>query len=119
MKDDAWLESVRAQLEQRSEAIDGATQSRLTQARAAAVERTRRPRRRALWLVPMGACALLAAVVGTRLTFELPTGPTAAPTPAAAVSDLEILAAEEDFALLADLEFYLWLEAELPATDAG
>jgi hypothetical protein len=36
---------------------------------------------------------------------------------ASAVSDLEILLAEDELSLYADLDFYVWLEAQL--TDEG
>ena len=42
-----------------------------------------------------------------------------APETAEVVNDIEVLIASEELELLADLEFYLWLETELPATDAG
>ena len=119
MNDDKWLNRAREELTQQSESFDAATLSKLTQARHAALDAVERPRRTRWLLAPALASALaIVAVVGLwNPRTELPTTPI--PSTADVVSDIDVLVAEEELELLADLEFYLWLETELPETDAG
>lgn len=102
--------------------LDAGTRARLAAARRAAVERARAPRRAPTWLVggrgliPVGALA--AAIVAAVLVGRDPAVPGSA-SEAAVLGDLEILAAEEDFEMLEDLEFYSWLgeQPEMESTD--
>ena len=94
-------------------ALDGATRSRLTQARFRALEELAPVRARsARWLlVPAGALAAGAAVVW----LTVGPGPSAnnSELTAATLSDLEILLSEEDLEMLdEELEFYGWLEEQ-------
>jgi hypothetical protein len=94
------------------ERVDGATRSKLAQARARAVEAKTR-RGAFAWpsmarLMPGGAlaAALLAAVVVWQLSPPRPE-------PAlAALSDLDILLGDEELELFEDLEFYTWLQEQ-------
>lgn len=132
MNEERWIEAVRAKLDAQVDGYDGATRSRLTRARAAAVDRLARPRR----LPPLAAPALAASIVAAVLAIGLwrepavvPPDASERPSPLAEVlqpdraladaADLDILAAEPDLDLLADLEFYLWLEGALPPAEAG
>jgi hypothetical protein len=100
------------------DALDAATRSRLTQARARALEEL--AGRRGLswsprWLVPAGAAA--AAALAAWLVLVGPE-PADEPLQAADFGDLELLLAEEDLEMIEELDFYAWLE-EQPEFDAG
>jgi len=95
------------------ERLDGATRSKLAQARARAVEAQTR-RDVFAWpsmarLMPAGAlaAALLAAVV----VWQLSPPPRSEPA-LAALSDLDILLGDEELELFEDLEFYTWLQEQ-------
>jgi len=87
--------------------IDGATRSRLTQARHAALAELQRPGLRLASWLPAGAVAA-AAVVAVVLWTQ--PGPDGAPAPAlAAADDFELITLGEDLDLLGeDVEFYAW-----------
>ena len=105
-------------LEQKSKALfdehltrlDAATLSRLNQARQTALDELDKPGVRSLrgrWL-PLAAAASVSALAlavylqgGSQMGGEIPD---------AAVSDLEILLAEDSLELYEELDFYLWLE---------
>jgi hypothetical protein len=94
--------------------IDPRTRSKLARARAAALEKAAAPgflgRLRApRMLVPAGAAA--AAVLAVWLVWQ-PPEPEAGLT-TASLRDLEILLGEEELDMLAELEFYAWLEDQL------
>lgn len=90
-------------------ALDGATCSRLTRARHAALGQLRRRSVPVRGWLPAGALAAAAVVAVT-----LWTGREAAPGPGAmaalaTLDDLELLAAGEDFEMLGeDAAFYAW-----------
>jgi hypothetical protein len=89
--------------------LDGATRSRLRQARARALDSmARRPAQHARWWLPAGAAlaSIFLAVVLWRDQSEPFTAQLVAPT------DFELLSAEESLELYQDLDFYLWLERE-------
>jgi hypothetical protein len=95
------------------EALDAATRARLTQARVRALEALSAPRgsvRQARWLVPAGAAA--AAALAAWLVLVGPGERAAEPLQAAALSDLEVLLAEEALEMIEDLDFYAWLEEQ-------
>jgi len=101
-------------LEQGATRLDGRTQSRLTRARHAALDRLERPARFG-WrtLVPAGAAAMvaLALVVWRPGTDTVPvTAQNGSP-----IEDLEFLADGEapDFVDGEDLEFYEWAASEM------
>ncbi len=98
------------------ERIDGATRSRLTQARHAALAELDRPRLgRGSW-VPAG---VLAAAAVLAVTLWTGTAPDEQLLPALAVApadDFEMLANGEDLDMLGeDVEFYAWAAS----ADAG
>jgi hypothetical protein len=103
-------------------ALDGATRSRLTQARYRALAKRASRARTLRWtLLPAGAVA--AAVMAWLLVPALqPSSPGAGAEQMAAapLGDLEILLAEEDLEMLdEDLDFYGWLEEQPEFVDAG
>jgi hypothetical protein len=100
-------------------ALDGATRSRLTQARHRALaERGRKPSFVPRFvLVPAGTLAV-AALVAWLTLWQTPQ-PAATNLQATSLGDLEILLAEEDLEMLdEELEFYGWLEDQPEFADA-
>ena len=97
-------------LQESAEQLDGATRSRLTQARHAALEVIRQRRSKPwMWLMP--AAGVAAAAV---LTVMLVVNPARQRLePAAAVDEFEILAAEDSLEFYRDVEFYAWLDTVL------
>jgi len=92
-------------------ALDGATRSRLTQARHRALEELP-SQHRAPWraLVPAGALAAT-ALVAALFVWQRPQ--TQNPVRETALVDLEILLGEEDLEMLdEELEFYGWIEQQ-------
>lgn len=101
---------VRERLSGGAEALDGATRSKLNQARQAALAELERPAWLALprWL-PVGG-ALAAAVTVALLMRQ---GPLPGEIPGQApAEDIEILLSGEDLELYEDLEFYAWIEMQ-------
>ena len=95
--------------------LDGQTRSRLSQARAAAVEAA--GRKQSSWmlssrLVTIGGVA--AAVLAVAVFWGGPEAPLDA-VQSAALTDLDMLLEGEELDLFEELEFYAWLleEAEL------
>lgn len=118
MDDEAKLvERIREQLDADVDDLDGATLSRLAEARRQAVAAAGKPRRRwwmprpggqgaADWLVPAGAFAsVVATVVALTIMVAEPGNGLAKE-----VDDLEMLTAGEEIELYENLEFYLWLQ---------
>lgn len=111
-RDEAWLARVRGQLDADARDVDGATASKLTQARHAAL--AERPRAR--WLRVLAPALAVAAA----LAIALPLWRSAEPAPPAANAEaFELIVADEDVALYEDLEFYAWLGADGDDADAG
>ena len=110
-----WLEASKALFDDSVDSIDGATRSRLRVARERALEELR-PRNRfggaRLWIPAVAAAALVALVTLPLLERGGSAADTDFQTMAAA--DLEILLGEEELEMLAELEFYEWLELEAP-----
>jgi hypothetical protein len=99
-------------------ALDGATRSRLTQARHRALDEQAdgRDRRWLSTLVPAGAAAAMALVAW--LVVVQPPPPEVVQD--ASLGDLEILLGEEDLEMLdEELEFYGWLEEQPEFANAG
>ena len=123
----AWVLRTRDLLDQSAAQLDAGTLSRLNRARQAALEQLEAPPRRTPVLLHwLGAGALAAGLALLVWRGVLP-GPDAGPvmplaeapttvTPSAdvpvAAADFELLADPDSYALLEDLEFYAWLEAE-------
>jgi hypothetical protein len=105
----------RAAFDESVESQDAATRSRLTRARARALEelRGRRAAGPVLW-IPAGAAA--AALVAAMLWQREEAGPatTRNETTVGAFEDLDLMAGGEDFDMLAeDPGFYAWADEQL------
>lgn len=115
----AFEQRTRELLRDSAEGLDAGTRSRLTQARAAAMEQAHGHRTSSVWKiwVPAGSlagAATLAIVLWSgRTDVQQPSAIVAGPPP---LEDLEILVASESFDLLEELEFYVWVE-EMPVAD--
>ena len=110
---DAFERRAQAALQASAESLDGATQSRLTQARHAALKVvTQRQRGTWRWLVPtVGAAA--AAVVAVMIAIN-PSHRGVAPLAAtASLEEMEILTAEDSLEFYRDVDFYAWLDTVL------
>lgn len=109
-KDDRLIENIRRVLDQSLEDLDGATSSRLTQARHLAMERQGRQRRLWYWgAFPVAATLLLVVLLNW----------PSAPLPPVAVPQFDVLnimtAAEPLEFYQEEIEFYEWLSEELKA----
>jgi hypothetical protein len=105
----------RAAFDESVESQDAATRSRLTRARARALEELqgRRAAGPVLW-IPAGAAA--AALVAAMLWQREEAGPATArnETTVGAFEDLDLMAGGEDFDMLAeDPDFYAWADEQL------
>lgn len=99
-----------------TEDLDPATRSRLARARADALRAQSRPSRAGWWA--MAAAAAGVGAVGLALVL----GPGGEPEfdrlaeTDAGTSEIELFLAEDNLEMIADYDFYLWLDAE---PDAG
>lgn len=110
---DAFTARARAAFEESVERLDGATRSRLNQARQhalAVAERRHAPLLRIL--APAGGLGAAVAIAVLLLRPQAPT-PETALEPRAVLDDIEIVVAEESFEMLEDMEFYAWLQQDL------
>lgn len=124
-----WVLRSRSLLDASAQQLDGATLSRLNRARQAALAQLTPRRREPLLLRRLGLGAVAAGLalvlwrgllpigdLGERLAS--PLSGSDAPAVIApgelsvAAPDFELLADPESYALLEDLEFYAWLQAE-------
>ncbi len=107
----AQTEALRHALQQSADTLDGASASRLNRARQAALQAATTPNRRWAsawqWGLGMAASAVLAVVLW-------PTTPSLPVTQGTAwqADDLSVMVEDADPELIADLEFYAWLEAQ-------
>jgi hypothetical protein len=99
--------------------LDGATRSRLNQARQAALQAAQgHPHSTRRWLIPAGSAAalVLATVVVVQLTQnssqQVAGNADLSVARANAVDDLEIVTADADIDLLKDMDFYAWLDTQ-------
>lgn len=105
-------ERIRKTLDESVADLPAEVRSKLTQARHRALEQAQRKRRAALpWLVPAGGVA--AGVLA--LVLWQSTTPPELPESLAAL-DLELLLADENFEMVEELEFLIWLDEQ---NDAG
>ncbi len=101
-------DQAKSVLDEKLTHLDAATLSRLNRIRQRALAQTRAPRRR--WL-PAGLITAAAALVLAIAVLTRPPAP--APEEPAPLEDLDLLVSRESLDMLADLEFYVWLEGEL------
>ena len=117
--DESWCAEVRATLDREANALDSVAAARLAAARhrALAVTQEKSHARWWPWLGSAVAASLLLGVVWMRE----PQGPTvdtarastrAAPAPDGTHRTPSLLLVESDVAVIADLEFYDWLEEQ-------
>lgn len=118
-KDDRLIENIRQVLDQSLEDLDGATRSRLTQARHLAVERQQVKTSRFFYWgsVPVAGLVLLVLLLNWQAA---PLNPVAVPQ----VDDVGIFTASEPLEFYQEeIEFYEWLsevlEAEKEVSDYG
>ena len=110
---DDLLEQSRRLFDASVAGIDAAAAARLRAARQAALEKARSrawltaPR---LWLPAAAAATLLVMLVVPQRELNAPAG--AGNLPGLATLDLEILLGEEELEMLADFEFYEWLDLQ-------
>jgi hypothetical protein len=119
-KVDAFERHTKRVFDESVAALDGATRSRLTQARYRALaERERQQGVRLRWvLAPAGTLAAAALVAWLALWQAPQVGDSN--LQATELTDLEILLAEEELEMLdEDLDFYAWLEEQPEFVDAG
>ena len=116
--DESGLEhKARALFDNSVERLDASTRSKLTQARNRALDEVKKGavRRRWLW-APAGGIAL-AAIVAVVLSWGgLRSG---ADSGAVALEDIDIVADSENFEMLQDVEFYMWLDDPTPDGHSG
>jgi hypothetical protein len=113
-------ERARALFDGSVERIDGATRSRLTQARHAALAELDRPRFRIGSWLPVGALAAAAMLAVMLWTHPGPTGETVPVLAAAPADDFELLTLGPDLDMLGeDVEFYAWAASAAMANGQG
>jgi hypothetical protein len=107
---------ARALFENSVERLDAGTRSKLTQARNRALDEVKKgtAHRRWIW-APAGGVALAAIVAVVLSSGGLRSSPE---TGALALEDIDIVADSENFEMLEDVEFYMWLE-DAPDQNSG
>lgn len=114
-KDQAWLNSVRQELDAAARDLDAATLSRLNRARQAALCEVGRKRRPLLFWMPG-----LVAAMGLTLAIGLwlrPGSETQVPELSDPAQDFAMLANPDDLKMYDDLEFYAWLDSQQSSSD--
>ena len=107
--DDAFADKAKAHFDESVQRIDGQTQSRLNQARQAALAELGNSRPVWVQWAPATGVAAAAVVALVMWTGFPQTGDLEAP---AVASDLEILLTEDSLEMLEDLEFYSWIDLD-------
>jgi len=126
--DEALLEALRQQFDSGVDALSEFDRARLARARrkALAVQPRRSAKKRG-WIVPLAAAASLGLLGLLLVPMTMIDSPGSEPevivesADTSGVTDLEILLAEEELSLFAELEFYLWVEHAMSeeSQDAG
>ena len=123
--DDSFVEHAGRRLRDGVKTLDATTRSRLNRARRKALLELRDRSRMQRWIADqwgpaVGATfiALLAAGlwfgVGMQTASEnMPMQTVAAPVDLGDLADLDMLLADENLEMIEDLQFYLWMDAEL------
>lgn len=111
--DDArWLQNALSELDAQQQSIDYVTRSKLSAARARALDS---PPQRQWFARPAIATAML-LVVCSAVYFNYPQQPPAQSVPLMASQDLPILSSSEDLEFYQSLEFLEWMDANYPQT---
>ena len=123
--DDSFVEQAGRRLRDGVKTLDAITRSRLNRARRKALLELRDRSRMQRWIADqwgpaVGATfiALLAAGlwfgVGMQTASEnMPMQTAGAPADLGDLADLDMLLADENLEMIEDLQFYLWMDAEL------
>jgi hypothetical protein len=123
--DEHFVEQAGRMLRDGAQALDASTRSRLNRNRQKALLelRERSPMRRWIadqWVPAVGAAMVALLVAGLWFGVGLQTGretnsrqTTVAPTDPGELLDLDVLLADESLEMIEELEFYLWMDAEL------
>lgn len=111
--DEQLQQLMRDAIEQRTESLDAATQSKLNQARQRALDELDTGRSRSFGTLPLAgataAAVVIAVVIATRVDFG-PQGSSAPAMAEVAADDFELLLAGDDLDMIEDYEFYEVLE---------
>jgi len=112
--DQQLMQRSRQALDRTIEEMDAATLSRLNRIRHEALSQANNTTHRG-WLMAGALATACVLVIATGLALR---GPTTTPEPIevaveSPLDDLDLLSSNEDLEMLADLEFYAWLETEL------
>lgn len=117
---------AQALLQQSAEQLDGATRSRLTQARHAALDAIKQRQSKGwVWLMPATGAAAAAVVAVLLMNRPQELAPQMEQIAMMApVDEMEIVTAEDSLEFYRDVEFYAWLdtvideEAAVPESEA-
>jgi hypothetical protein len=120
-KQDDFEQRAQTLLHESAEQLDGATRSRLTQARHAALDAIKQRQRSGwFWLMPAtgAAAAAIVAVLLVNQPKQVELAAVVAP-----VDEMEIVTAEDSIEFYRDAEFFSWLdtvidEVPLPESEA-
>ena len=116
--DERFIAQAKEHFEESVHGLDGATQSRLNQARHKAMEEIATNKGFGRWnqWVPVAGVAA-AAVFAVVLLRGNPTMDEL--VPATTASDFELLLNQDDFEMFEDLEFYSWIDIDDVGANVG
>jgi hypothetical protein len=99
-------------LQESAEQLDGATRSRLTQARHAALDAIKQRQTKSwFWLMPATGAAAVAVVAVLLMTHtQQAVQPDEQVAATAPVDEMEIVTGEDSLEFYRDVEFYAWLD---------
>ena len=122
--EEAFEKRAQKLLQSRAEELDGATRSRLTQARHAALNAVKATERNSIswWLPASGAAAAVLAVLLAFNSGNVSMQREDAQVALAPLDEFEIVTAEDSLEFYRDVEFYAWLDTVLeeePAEPSG
>jgi len=116
--DDRFIAQAKTHFDDSVHGLDGATQSRLNQARHKALAEIATGAGFGRWnqWVPVAGLATAAVFAVVLWRGDLPVDST---VPPAIASDFEILLNQDDFEMLEDFEFYSWIEIDDAGANVG
>ena len=112
-KETKFLTDVKRVLDESVDNLDGATLSRLAQARNVALDRKRH---RARFLLPFGVVSAGLAAAGVIAVLLLQPGPA---LQAPDLADISLLGSDEPLEFYEDMDFYQWLLESEEGTDVS